>query len=312
MHRWLAVSFAILTALAAASSIAGPGLHVVVILDNSGSMAERMPGGGSRMDAAKRSLQTVLDRTPAGAEVGVLLLNPPRIGNDWLFELGPVDPTATRQAIDRVVAGGPTPLGGAMKAATDALLEAREKNRYGDYKVLVVSDGEATDGNLVDRYLPEVQARGVLVDVIGVAMGQQHSLATRANTYRNANDPASLEQAISAVVLGESTSDAGDAGDESDFEILAPLPAELAAASLTALASQPNTPIGGTGDLGMNELGALKPRAAGQAVPNAPPQPQPDPPDNGGGFSRLFIFLVIAFFILTRVLSNKKKSKRYH
>jgi hypothetical protein len=308
MHRWLAVSFAILTALAATAAIAGAGLHIVVILDNSGSMSERMSGGGTRMDAAKRSLQTVLDRTPADAQVGVLLLNPPRIGQDWLLELGPVDPAATQRAIERVMAGGPTPLGGAMKTATDALLAAREANRYGDYKVLVVSDGEATDGNLVDRYLPEVQARGVLVDVIGVAMGQQHSLATRANTYRNATDPASLEQAISAVVLGESTADSSDAGDESDFDILAPLPAELAAASLTALASAPNTPIGGGAVVAQGNV--ARPQAPWQAVPN--PQPQPNPPDNdGGGFSRLFIFLVIAFFIVTRLLSAKKKSNRY-
>ncbi len=310
MSRRLAAALFALATLTS-SAAAAPGLHIVVILDNSGSMSERMPGGGTRMDAAKRSLQTVLDRTPADAQVGVLLLNPPRNGADWLLDLGPVDPAATRQVIERVMAGGPTPLGGAMKTATDALLAAREANRYGDYKVLVVSDGEATDGNLVDRYLPEVQARGVLVDVIGVAMGQQHSLATRANTYRNATDPASLEQAISAVVLGESTSDADDGGDESDFEILAPLPAELAAASLTALTTPTNTPLGVAKVAARGD--AAMPQAPWQVVPNAQPQPQPhpNPPPNGGGFSRLFIFLMIAFFIFTRLLSAKKKSNRY-
>jgi hypothetical protein len=308
MHRWLAVSFAILSATFASVALAGTGLHVVVILDNSGSMAERMPGGGTRMDAAKRSLQTVLDRAPADAQVGVLLLNPPRIGKDWLFEIGPVDPTATQQAIQRVEAGGPTPLGGAMKVGADALLKAREANRYGDYKLLVVSDGEATDGDLTQRYLPEVQARGVLVDVIGVSMGQQHSLATRANTYRNATDPASLEQAISAVVLGESTADANDAGDESDFAILAPLPAELAAASLTALASPPNTPIGGANAVAMND--PAMPQAPWQVVPNQQPQPQPNAPNGGGGFPRIFIYLLIAFFVLSRIVSASNKSKR--
>jgi hypothetical protein len=238
----------------------------------------------------------------------VLLLNPPRIGKDWLFEIGPVDPTATQQAIQRVEAGGPTPLGGAMKVGADALLKAREANRYGDYKLLVVSDGEATDGDLTQRYLPEVQARGVLVDVIGVSMGQQHSLATRANTYRNATDPASLEQAISAVVLGESTADANDAGDESDFAILAPLPAELAAASLTALASPPNTPIGGANAVAMND--PAMPQAPWQVVPNQQPQPQPNAPNGGGGFPRIFIYLLIAFFVLSRIVSASNKSKR--
>lgn len=310
MCRRLAASLLTIAALTSGAT-AGPGLYVVVILDNSGSMAERMSGGETRMDAAKRSLQTVLDRTPADAQVGVLLLNPPRIGDDWLFELGPVDPQATRRAINRIVAGGPTPLGGAMKMATDALLKAREANRYGDYKLLVVSDGEATDGNLVERFLPEIQARGVLVDVIGVAMGQQHSLATRANTYRSANDPASLEQAISAVVLGESTTDYSDTGDETDFDILAPLPAELAAASLTALTSQTNAPIDGRGVVA--DGFPTPPQAAPQPGFPGPPQGQPNQPqaDEGGGFPRVFIFMVIAFFILTRLLSFTKKSKRY-
>ncbi|TWT94818.1 von Willebrand factor type A domain protein [Botrimarina colliarenosi] len=308
MCRRLAASLLTIATLASCAS-AGPGLYVVVILDNSGSMAERMPGGGTRMEAAKRSLQTVLDRTPDDAQVGVLLLNPPRIGDDWLFELGPVDQQATRQAIGQINAGGPTPLGGAMITASDALLAAREKNRYGVYKLLVVSDGEATDGNLVDRYLPEVQARGLLVDVIGVAMAQQHSLATRASTYRNANDPASLEQAISAVVLGESTTDQNDAGDESDFDILEAIPSEVAAASLTALVSQPNTPLAGTG--------VRAPAGVPQSPRAAPPVPfpggqanQPQPEEEGGGFSGVFIFLVIAFFIITRLMSSAGKRRQ--
>ncbi|MEO0530404.1 MAG: vWA domain-containing protein [Planctomycetota bacterium] len=297
------VAAILFAALAFAATVsAGDDLNVVVILDNSGSMTARMPGGDTRIAAAKRSLQTVLDKTPATARVGVVLLNPPRIGEPWLVPLGPIDPEPVRQAVRGIVAGGPTPLGAAMKTAADALLGLRDQQRYGSYKLLIVSDGEANDRRLVERYLPEAQARGLLIDVIGVAMAQQHSLATRANTYRNAADPASLEQAISAVVLGESATDSGDAG-ESDFEVLEPLPAELATASLAALTSLANEPIG---------------QQNFQAPPGPPgpptPAPQPNAPqgdaDRGGGFGQAVFVVVLAVFVLLRLAKALKKAAR--
>ena len=228
----------------AESALGVTGLKVVVILDNSGSMKSQMRNGGSRIKAAKQALLTVLDQTPDSAEVGVILINhSPR--DQWLIPLGPVDRSSFRRAVNRITADGPTPLGLSLKLAADALLEVRETQRYGTYKILVVTDGEATDGYLVDRYLPEIQSRGILMDVIGVAMQGELRLAQNANTYRRADDPKSLEKAISKVVLGESDEGMDDNSGESDFEILAPLPEEVAIASLAALTSRPNTPITG-------------------------------------------------------------------
>ena len=52
------------------------GQKVVVVVDDSGSMADRMRHEGIRkMNAAKQSLQVVLERLPEDAEVGVLALN---------------------------------------------------------------------------------------------------------------------------------------------------------------------------------------------------------------------------------------------
>ena len=248
MLRWTTIAVAATALGLAAEAHAGGGLKVVVILDNSGSMQNNMPGGGNRINAAKQALLTVLNQTPADAEVGVLLLNGRR-GQDWLIPLGPVDKASIQSAVGGIRASGGTPLGASMKVAADALLEAREKNRYGDYKLLVVSDGEANDPGLVEMYLPQILSRGLLVDVIGVDMAAQHSLATRSNTYRNAADPRSLEQAISAVVLGESAADnaAGGDAEESDFEVLAALPDEIAVASLAALTAGENTPLGEQG-----------------------------------------------------------------
>ncbi len=294
-----------LVLLTAVCARAESDLNVVVILDNSGSMNERMPGGGSRIEAAKRSLLTVLEQTPAEAQVGVVLLNPPKIGEDWLLRLGPIDRTGVQRAVANIRAGGPTPLGASLKLATDSLLALRDKQRYGTYKLLIVSDGEATDQALVQRYLPEVQARGVQLDVIGVSMGQQHSLAQRANTYRNAGDPASLEKAISEVVLGESSDDGGDAG-ESDFEVLEGFPVELAAESLAALTVLPNSPIGEGPAPRIADPLVTPPNQPWQAAP--PQQPAPNGRGNGGGMMRtLFIVFFIAM-VLFNLLAKAKKS----
>ena len=275
-------------------AIASGDMKVVVILDNSGSMAERMPGGSTRLEAAKQALMRVLEQAPADADLGVLLLNPGPNGN-WLVPLGPVDPDQVQRAVGGLWPDGGTPLGSTMKTAADALLALRQQQRYGNYKLLIVTDGEANDGQLVEQYLPEIQARGLLVDVIGVSMAEDHSLATRTSTYRNANDPASLEKAISEVVLGESSANANDAG-QGDFDLIAALPAEVAAASLAALAQQQNEPVG--------EAAATASAARGpmQSIPNQPAPPPAVRDDRDSTFMTMAV-LGIMFLVIVRIVT---------
>ena len=87
-----------------------------------------------------------------------------------------------------------------MKRGADALLKAREKQfGYGTYRLLIVTDGEAGDPRLVESFTPDIISRGITIDVIGVEMPSRHTLATRVHSYRNANDPESLRQAISSA-----------------------------------------------------------------------------------------------------------------
>jgi hypothetical protein len=120
------------------------------------------------------------------------------------------------------------------------LLEARKQQIYGTYRLLVVTDGEANDPNLVDAYLPDIQSRGLIMDVIGVDMGSDHSLATRVSNYRRADDDSALQQAISEVFAETSTN---NQDSEADFEMLAALPDEFASGALKALAASGNEPI---------------------------------------------------------------------
>jgi hypothetical protein len=211
-----------------------------------------------KMSAAKQALLTVLENLPADAKIGVLLLNG-RSGEHWVVRLGPVDRGRLRNALGMIHAHGGTPLGEYIKVGADALLELRAQERYGTYKLLIVTDGEASDQRLLEDYLPDILSRGIMVDVIGVDMRQDHSLATMVQTYRRADDPASLQQAISEMVLGESSTDDTDDTGDSDFELLGGLPDEVASAAVEALASQQNEPIRAKASLVPGEGGGTVP-----------------------------------------------------
>ena len=235
--------------------------NVVVVVDASGSMGAPM-GGSTRMSVAKDALKQVLDQIPDTTHVGILVF--PR--GDWVYPLGPRKESMLAGAIDSIQSGGGTPLGDYMKRGADVLLDARRKQfGYGTYRLLVVTDGEAGDARQVEAYTPDIISRGITIDCIGVEMASRHTLATKVHSYRNANDPESLKQAISEVFAEVVSGDAGQAGEDA-FELIADLPEATASAMLKSLSTSGNQPIG--------EVPGM--RAAD------PPSPSPAPSYSGG------------------------------
>jgi hypothetical protein len=235
--------------------------NVVVVVDASGSMGAPM-GGSTRMSVAKDALKQVLEQIPDTTHVGILVF--PR-GN-WVYPLGPRKESMLAGAIDSIQSGGGTPLGDYIKRGADALLKARRKQfGYGTYRLLVVTDGEASDREKVEAFTPDIISRGITIDCIGVEMASRHTLATKVHSYRNANDPESLKQAISEVFAEVASGDAGPGG-ENAFELIADLPEATASAMLKSLSTSGNQPIG--------EVPSM--RAAD------PPSPSPAPSYSGG------------------------------
>ncbi len=230
-----------------ADSHADKGLidSVVIVLDASGSMRTPFQDGKDRMTIAKEALKKVIAKVPSETQIGLLVFSASNLTNDWAFPLGPRNDQVLNKAIDQLVPSRGTPLGAYLKQGADRLLEERAKQfGYGTYRLLVVTDGEAQDADLVERFTPEVVSRGIRVDVIGVAMNSRHTLATRVHSYRPANDPKALQQALSEV-FAEVASTATDASRTSDFSLLAGLPVDKAAIMIQALSKAENTPIGG-------------------------------------------------------------------
>lgn len=220
--------------------------NVVIVLDASGSMKDAMSGTFTmKMDAAKQALHQVLQHVPETTHIGLLVFSSANVKDPWVYPLGPRDDMKLKAAIDLPQPNGTTPLGKFIKKGADRLLEEREKQHgYGSYRLLVVTDGEASDKGLMNHMTDLLLKRGVItLDVIGVDMAGRHTLATRSHSYRQANNPESLARAIREIFAEISASNGSDADAEA-FSEIAPLPVDFSSNVLKTLGTTGNQPLG--------------------------------------------------------------------
>ena len=280
------------------ANVAISAQNIVVLLDDSGSMEERMNRQQTRrIDAAKDALLTVLNQVPDNSRVGVLALNGNSGNGEWIIELGPVDKSRIQDAVGRIHAGGGTPLGAFIKQATDALLELREKQFYGTYRLLIVTDGEANDGSYLESILPDVLSRNITIDVIGVDMRQRHSLATQVDNYRRADDPESLTTAISESLAEVAFPADDEESAGSDYDLLDGLPDDVASAIINGLVQHENSPI-------------APPKFEAAASRGRSVIPVESTQENGGSVMGLAILLIAGFAALRVVVGLLKQQGR--
>ncbi len=299
--------------------------NVVIVLDDSGSMRERMQRDRiTRMDAAKAALKKVIEQINPQTQVGILLLNGERRNKNWLVPFGPLD---KREALRRIAAlqpGGGTPLGEALRVAADELLTLRSKNFYGTYRLVVVTDGEASDPQLLQQFLPDVLSRGILVDAIGVDMQEDHSLATKVHSYRRANDLESLSNAIQEILAEQPQQD--QANSEADFALLDALGDIDVSEVIKALSKPNNDPITGILSHSPYSHGDSRVPSAGPINNTtgfpAPTQTSPTNPGHTGTrtatgwFAQIigticscFVPLILIFLFLAAFLSSNKSGR---
>lgn len=171
------------------------------VLDASGSMNDRKCSGAARkIDVAKRALEQFVGEVPADANLGGLVFNAQGVRE--LLPLGPRDPSRFRRAVTGVTAGGNTPLAQAIRNAYRALTErAVAQLGYGEYHLIVVTDGEATGENpraVVDLLIAQSP---VILHTIGFCIGSSHSLNQPGRTiYVAADSPQQLSQGLQDVL----------------------------------------------------------------------------------------------------------------
>ena len=217
---------------------------VVIVLDASGSMDDQI-SGVRKIDAAKSALKEVLKQIPSTTHIGLVVFSAGNLEDDWVYPLGPRDDGKLMAAIDLPEVHGTTPLSKYIKIGADRLLQERQKQfGYGTYRLLLVTDGEETEGHgEYNQYTPDIMSRGITFDVIGVGMSGKHTLATKVHSYRSANDPASLKKAIAEVMAEVGKTGNPDVDNEA-YDMLKALPDGLAEGVIKALSSSGNHPIG--------------------------------------------------------------------
>lgn len=286
------------------------GQTIVVVLDDSGSMKARMPGGNSsltRMEAGKQALTKVVAGLPDDTNLGILMLNRKTKGQHWLVPLGILSKDSTVKKIQSITPNGGTPLGSAMKLGADALLTMRQNSPYNIYRLLVVTDGEATDPQILSEFLPDLFSRGLTIDVIGVDMDGQHSLANLAHSYRTANDVASFEKALEEV-FAESSNLGDDKDIQLQFAMLEGLDSDTAKTIISGLTLARNDPIQGFSG-NVEEMGQpfqSGSNTAGNSGNNSPSKNS----DNSVFGKFLFIVVVIVLWFLSTSRQGSRSNKK--
>ncbi|MGY4772112.1 vWA domain-containing protein [Kribbella sp. CWNU-51] len=132
------------------AAAAGEFSPVMLVLDSSGSMVARDAGGsGTRMDAAKRAVSTMVDSLPAEAPLGLAIYGA-HTGSSGAEKakgcsdvqvvqpVTAVNKPAIKRAVTGAKASGYTPIGRSL------LVAAAQLPKEGQRSIVLVSDGEDT------------------------------------------------------------------------------------------------------------------------------------------------------------------------
>jgi hypothetical protein len=178
-----------------------------VVLDCSGSMGERKCSGTrTKLAVAKDALNRFAEITPPDANLGLLIFVDGMIKE--LLPIGSNNKENFVNAVNSTRFSGGTPLFAAIDQGYERLaMQAGRQLGYGEYTLVVVTDGLASEGQDPTPIVNEILGKtAVQIHTIGFCIGPDHSLNMPGRTvYKAANSPEQLEQGL-ADVLAESES----------------------------------------------------------------------------------------------------------
>jgi Ca-activated chloride channel homolog len=185
---------------------------VLLVLDVSGSMNERISSGGTKFAAAKRALKRVADAVPAGTQVGLRVygstISEPKERNpkactdtELVLPIGPLDRGKLFRAVDSFTAKGETPIAYSLEKSIGDL------GSSGKRVLILISDGEescAGDPCPVARRLAkagvDLQFNAIGLAVKSKARQQLQCIAKAGDgNYYDANNTSDLEDAVRKI-----------------------------------------------------------------------------------------------------------------
>jgi hypothetical protein len=174
-----------------------------VILDDSGSMKSNKcaTGHASRLSAAIEALSAFAEGLPQQANLGVMSFDGGRFSE--LLPIGTHSPMAIGALSQRMNVGGNTPLASAITRGYEALRrQAAAQLGYGEYHLVVITDGEASNGEYPDKIIERILTESpVDVHTIGFCIGKEHVLnQPRYLSYQAADNVQALRQGLQDVL----------------------------------------------------------------------------------------------------------------
>lgn len=173
-----------------------------VVMDGSGSMNEKGCSGElTKLQAARDALIGFAESLPADANLGLQVFDGRGIRD--LLPLG----TNNRQEFVKIVrdvkANASTPLLSAVRQAYAKILaQGARQLGYGEYHLVIVTDGAADQGQDPTPIVNQILAESpVVVQTIGFCIGSRHSLNQAGRTiYRAADNPEQLRAGLADVL----------------------------------------------------------------------------------------------------------------
>lgn len=165
-----------------------------IIFDGSGSME------GQKLEIAKKALTRFIRVIPDKGNIGLTSFD-----SSGFFERSPLGSSKSDiiKQVEKITAGGNTPLGGCIDIAYEKLgAQAARQMGYGEYNLVIITDGAATDGDkmdiAVDRILRETP---VVIYTIGLMIGQGHALNQPGRVYyKSADNYEELSKGLESVL----------------------------------------------------------------------------------------------------------------
>lgn len=165
-----------------------------IIFDGSGSMA------GEKLEIAKKALTRFIKVIPDRSNIGLTSFDA-----SGFFERSPLGSSKSEivKQVGIIKAGGNTPLGGCIDIAYEKLgLQAAKQMGYGEYNLIIITDGEATDGDRMSIAVGRIlQETPIVIYTIGLRIGEGHALNQPGRIYyKSADNYEDLSKGLESVL----------------------------------------------------------------------------------------------------------------
>jgi uncharacterized protein with von Willebrand factor type A (vWA) domain len=178
-----------------------------IVFDGSGSMLEsKCSAQEKKIEVAKKAVTEFIQNVPADVNLGLLVFD--NAGVSERTPLGIENRDQLIKEVNQVVPGENTPLKSAIHQGVMRLSkQAARQQGYGEYHLVVVTDGEASEGqdprSIVNGMFTQTP---VILHTIGFCIGAEHSLnQVGKSVYQSADSPEQLREGLNEVLAESET-----------------------------------------------------------------------------------------------------------